>query len=157
MNDVNKQINTIQSINNENSLSDTIPPPIPPRPISLKLNSDRSLINISKRFEQTLPPPLHNNSILILPKQTSTSNESFIPSGDLHSVSLQNETISIGQFRTTDDIRNRLITENNFDQIRIEAVLILTQGLTLSKQYEISKLFLNQVKYEQNQLLIDHS
>jgi len=132
----------MNDVNNENSLSDTIPPPIPPRPINLKLNSDRSLINISKRFEQTLPPPLHNNSILILPKQTSTSNESFIPSGD---------------FRTTDDIRNRLMTENNFDQTRIEAVLILTQGLELSKQYEISKLFLNQVKYEQNQLLIDHS
>jgi len=127
----------MNNVNNENSLSDTIPPPIPPRPINLKLNSDRSLINISKRFEQTLPPPLHNNSILILPQQTSASNQ---------------RPISIDQFRTIDDIRNRLITENTSDQTRIEAVLILTQGLALSKQYEMSKLFLNQVKYEQNQL-----
>ncbi len=134
--DINKQINTIQSINNENSLSDIIPPPIPPRPINLKLNS-----NIFKRFEQTLPPPLHNNSILILPQQTSASNQRPISS-----------LFSIDQFRTIDDIRNRLITENTSDQTRIEAVLILTQGLALSKQYEMSKLFLNQVKYEQNQL-----
>lgn len=59
---------------------------------------------------------------------------------------------SIDQFQTIDDVRNRLISETNFDQTRIEAVLILTQGLILSKQYELSKLFLNQVKSEHDQL-----
>jgi len=55
--------------------------------------------------------------------------------------------------RTIDDIRSRLTSENNFDRTRIDAVLILTQGLSLSKQYEMSKLFLNQVKHAQEQLL----
>ncbi len=60
---------------------------------------------------------------------------------------------SIDQFRTIDDIRTRLISENNFEQIRIEAALILTQDCSFTKQYEMAKLFLNQVKYEQEQLL----
>jgi hypothetical protein len=60
---------------------------------------------------------------------------------------------SIDQFRTIDDIRTRLISENNFEQTRIEAALILTQDFSFTKQYEMSKLFLNQVKYEQEQLL----
>ncbi|CAF4573521.1 unnamed protein product, partial [Rotaria sp. Silwood2] len=59
----------------------------------------------------------------------------------------------IDQFQTIDDIRNRLIFENNFDIKRIEAVITLTEGLSLSKQYKMAKLFLNQVKYEQEQLL----
>jgi len=71
---------------------------------------------------------------------------------DLHSVNFS----IIDQFRTIDDIRNRLISENNFDQTRIEAALILTEGLSLSKQYEMTKLFLNQVKSEQDQLLTNH-
>ncbi|CAF3098287.1 unnamed protein product [Rotaria sp. Silwood2] len=59
----------------------------------------------------------------------------------------------IDQFQTIDDIRNRLIFENNFDIKRIEAAITLTEGLSLSKQYKMAKLFLNQVKYEQEQLL----
>jgi hypothetical protein len=60
-------------------------------------------------------------------------------------------TNSTDHFRTIDDIRSHLIAENNFDPTRIDAVLILTQGLTLSKQYEMCKLFLNQVKQGQDE------
>jgi hypothetical protein len=183
--DVNKQnVQSLQtlaitrSINNENSSSDIIPPPLPPRPINLKSNINRSPINIPKRFQQTLPLPLHNNGILLIPQQTLVSNQrsiSSISSNESFSDSFSKNIKSILSFilriflaqfsnasgislqqngiHSVDDIRNHLITENNFDQTRIEAVLILTQGLTLSKQYEMAKLFLNQVKYEQDQLL----
>jgi len=53
------------------------------------------------------------------------------------------------QFRTIDDIRLRLIDEYHIDQTRIDAALILTQGLPLLKQYELSKSFLNQIQQEQ--------
>ncbi len=57
-------------------------------------------------------------------------------------------TNNIDQFRTIDDIRLRLIDEYHIEQTRIEAVLTLTQGLPLIKQYELSKSFLNQVQQE---------
>jgi len=134
----------------EDSSSDnmsTTPPPIPPRPVNSKSN-----VNTSQRFQQILPPPLHNSDALLLPQQRPISS---ISSDESFSDSF-NETKNIDQFRTIDDIYNRLISENNFEQTRIEAALILTQGFSLSKQYEMSKLFLSQVKYEQDQLLINH-
>ncbi len=53
------------------------------------------------------------------------------------------------QFRTSDDIRSRLIDEYHFEHNRIDAALTLTQGLPLIKQYELSKSFLNQIQQEQ--------
>ncbi len=53
------------------------------------------------------------------------------------------------QFRTVEDIRLRLIDEHHVEQTRIEAALTLTQGLSLIKQYELAKSFLNQVQQEQ--------
>lgn len=53
------------------------------------------------------------------------------------------------QFRTIDDIRLRLIDEHHTEQARVEAALILTQGLPLIKQYELAKSFLTQVQQEQ--------
>ncbi|CAF1180686.1 unnamed protein product [Rotaria sordida] len=113
------------------------------------------------------------------PLSSISSNESFSDSitqssttGDLQSVNVQNgidnyltsgnktacysSNLSINkmdQFQTIDHIRNRLTSENNFDPKRIDAALTLTEGLSLSKQYKMAKLFLNQVKYEQAQLL----
>jgi hypothetical protein len=58
-------------------------------------------------------------------------------------------TNNIDQFRSIDDIRLRLTDEYHFEQARIEAALTLTQGLSLAKQYELSKLFLNQIQQEQ--------
>ncbi len=92
-------------------------------------------MNSHRRFEEILPPPLHHNDIL----SNETLNDFYVS---------ENET--------KDDIRIRLKSEFNFDETRIEAALILTDGLSLSKQYEISKIFLNQVKYEQEQLFKDH-
>ncbi len=54
------------------------------------------------------------------------------------------------QFRTIDDIRLRLSDEyHHIEQTRIDAALILTQGLPLLKQYELSKSFFNQIQQEQ--------
>ncbi|CAF3384406.1 unnamed protein product, partial [Rotaria sp. Silwood2] len=113
-------------VNNENShsvqvSSDNIsstPPPIPPRPINIKLNVNRisidTKLNSSQRFQQHFLPPLHNNDVLLLPQQSSGINlrplssislnenfsDSFVPSssssssttttGDLHPVYAQN-------------------------------------------------------------------
>jgi hypothetical protein len=56
-----------------NALSDTIPstpPPIPPRPVNMKLNT-----NIAQRFQQNLLPPLHNNDVLLLPPRSIGTNQ----------------------------------------------------------------------------------
>lgn len=74
--------------------------------------------------------------------QSLSSNDDDSSSKDFHCIT---------KFQTIDDVRNHLLSENNFDQTRIEAALILTHGLVLSKQYELSKIFLNQVKFEYEQ------
>ena len=51
--------------------------------------------------------------------------------------------------RTMDDIRLRLLDEFNVEANRIEAVLTLTQGIPLIKQYDLAKSFLHQVQQEQ--------
>lgn len=63
------------------------PPPIPPRPISIKTNGNRPSTdtvmrsNLSQRFPQTttplLPPQLHNtnNDVLLLPQRSSIKNQ----------------------------------------------------------------------------------
>ena len=48
-----------------------------------------------------------------------------------------------------DDIRLRLMDEYHVEANRIEAVLTLTQGLPLTKQYDLAKSFLHQVQQEQ--------
>ncbi len=137
-----------RSNNTENSTTSPPPPPIPPRPLSLKSSLNQSPVNNLRRFEEILLPPLHNNDRLVLlqQQQSITSEESV---SDLYLIphALENET--------RDDIKNRLKSEFNFEQIRIEAALVLTEGLGLSKQYELAKLFLNQVKHEQEQCLKD--
>ncbi len=137
---------TARTINNENSSSDNTspPPPIPPRPVNLKSTINRSPVNNLRRFEEILLPPLHNNDVLLLPQQRPISSNEILSS---ISNASENETL--------DDIRNRLKSEFNFEQTRIEAALVLTDGLALSKQYEMAKSFLNQVKYEQEQFLKD--
>lgn len=56
----------------------------------------------------------------------------------------------IEQIRGVDDIRSRLIEEySQLEQVRIDAVLTLTNGLPLTKQYELSKTFLTQIQHEQ--------
>ncbi|CAF4985189.1 unnamed protein product, partial [Rotaria sp. Silwood1] len=189
----------VHSMNNENAdsvqvSSDNIsstPPPIPPRPISTKLNGNRILADTKMNTsQQHSTPPSHKNDVLLISQRSSginsrphssvSSNDSFSDSftssttmtRDSHPITVQNgfdnylssgnEIISsssdlslntIEQFQTIDHIRNRLISENNFELRRIEAALKLTEGLSLSKQYQMAKLFLNQVKYEQEQLL----
>ena len=57
---------------------------------------------------------------------------------------------STEQFRSIDDIRSRLTEEcSQLEQIRIDAVLTLTNGLPLAKQYELSKTFLRLIQHEQ--------
>lgn len=131
----------MKSVNKENhssseSLLTASPPPIPPRPVNSKC--------INRHFDDILPPPLHNNSALFIPPLPALpqSNESL---SDLYSIS--NETL--------EDIRKRLREEFPFEIHRIDAALILTEGLTFSKQYTMAKLFLNQVKYEQEQSFPD--
>lgn len=51
--------------------------------------------------------------------------------------------------RTVDDIRSRLIEEHPLEHVRIDAALTLTNGLSLSKQYELARAFLAQVQQEQ--------
>jgi hypothetical protein len=53
------------------------PPPIPPRPINIKINGNNrpSTDTISRaNFHQTIPPPippsLHNNDVLLLPQRS---------------------------------------------------------------------------------------
>ncbi len=101
-------------------------------------------MNNLQRSEVILPPPLHNNNVSLL---SQLSNESL---DDLYI------TPTTLQIETRDSIKNRLKSEFNFEETRIDAALALTEGLGLSKQYEISKLFLNQVKSEQQQCLRDH-
>jgi hypothetical protein len=79
-----------------NAASDNIfstPPPIPPRPVNMKLNTNRMSIDttsqahLHQRTRRTVPPPLHNNDLLLLPQQSTvktqrplssiSSNESF--------------------------------------------------------------------------------
>ncbi|CAF3705405.1 unnamed protein product [Rotaria sp. Silwood1] len=189
----------VHSMNNENAdsvqvSSDNIsstPPPIPPRPISTKLNGNRILADTKMNTsQQHSTPPSHKKDVLLISQRSSginsrphssvSSNDSFSDSftssttmtRDSHPITVQNgfdnylssgnEIISsssdlslntIEQFQTIDHIRNRLISENNFELRRIEAALKLTEGLSLLKQYQMAKLFLNQVKYEQEQLL----
>lgn len=52
-------------------------------------------------------------------------------------------------FRTIDEIRSRLMDEFHLETNRIEAALTLTQGLSLTKQYELAKSFLHQIQHEQ--------
>ena len=57
------------------------PPPIPPRPVNIKMNGNRvsndttPKNNFQQRFHPTtsppLPPPLHNNEPLLLPQRPS--------------------------------------------------------------------------------------
>jgi len=61
------------------------PPPIPPRPVNIKMNGNRSLTDtitrnyFSQRLPPTtapplLPPPLHNNDAL-LPQRSFIKNQ----------------------------------------------------------------------------------
>ncbi|CAF1358192.1 unnamed protein product [Adineta steineri] len=180
---INNENNHNMNVLSDNQISSSPPPPpIPPRPVNMKLISN---IPQRFQLHQ-FPPVNNNDILLLPSRSSSIKqrplslisssdslsdsfNQLSSASGDIRSTSSQNginnhvnseyESINLSssdQFRTIDDIRNRLILENNIDQIRIEAVLILTQGLSLSRQYEMSKLFLNQVKHEQEKLS-DHS
>jgi hypothetical protein len=61
------------------------PPPIPPRPVNIKMNGNRTSTdtimrtNFPQRFHQStpplLPPPLHNNDVLLLPQKSSMKNQ----------------------------------------------------------------------------------
>jgi hypothetical protein len=62
------------------------PPPIPPRPVNIKINGNRaapvdtvSRANFQQRFHQTtlppLPPPLHNSDVLLLPQRSTSKNQ----------------------------------------------------------------------------------
>jgi len=57
------------------------PPPIPPRPINIKMNGNNrpstdtiSRVNFQQQYHQTIPPPippsLHNNDVLLLPQRS---------------------------------------------------------------------------------------
>lgn len=52
-------------------------------------------------------------------------------------------------FQTTDDVRLQLIADFPTEVTRVDSAISLTQGLTLIKQYELSKSFLQQVQQEQ--------
>ena len=122
---------SLKSINKENANLDS-PPPIPPRPVNLKCHTRQiPAKNEFRRFDEILPPPLHNNHVLLLPPSLTSSFRQ------------SNETI--------EDIRNRLREEFPSEIDRIDAALILTDGLTLSKQYAMAKFFLCKVKHEQEQ------
>ncbi|CAF1113174.1 unnamed protein product [Rotaria magnacalcarata] len=82
--------------------------------------------------EEIRPVDLHDASSNYLATTSDTTRHSCGPS-----------------INTIDDIRSRLISETNFDSERIDAVLILTEGLSRSKQYRMAKSFLKQVKREQ--------
>jgi len=66
------------------------PPPIPPRPVNIKTNGNRSLTdtitrnNLSQRLPQTIapiqPPPLHNNDVLLLPQRSFMKNQRTLSS-----------------------------------------------------------------------------
>ena len=94
--------------------------------------------------KEFLPPPLHNNNTSILSQQSNETPD------DLYIMPIT------PPIETRDTIKNRLKSEFNFDETRIDAALVLTDGLGLTKQYEISKLFLNQIKSEQEQCLRGH-
>ncbi|CAF3891899.1 unnamed protein product [Rotaria magnacalcarata] len=219
--DANPNVQTLQSLaiarplnhenshlnNNSPSSSDVMsstPPPIPPRPVTIKPSGTRvsadtiSRSQLQQPSHQTvppppLPPPLHNNNdILPLSQRILTKNQQTLSSASsseslndslalrstasselattrsliLHN-SATNQTRPVRQtaspildpatntneqFRTIEDIRVRLIDEHTIEQPRIEAVLILTQGLPLMKQYELAKSFLRQVQQEQQSL-----
>ena len=51
-------------------------------------------------------------------------------------------------FQTTDDVRLQLIADFPTEVTRVDSAISLTQGLTLIKQYELSKSFLQQVQQE---------
>ena len=64
------------------------PPPIPPRPVNIKMNGNRAVTdtitraNLQSRFPSTTPPllpppppPLHNNDSLLLPQRSSVKNQ----------------------------------------------------------------------------------
>lgn len=181
--DSNPNVQTLQSLaiarpldtdhsttsNTSESISSSVPPPIPPRPINIKMNGHRT--NTQSRLPQTATTiTLHNNEPLLLPQRitnksqrplsTASSDESLNdPFALLSTVSnevisnsnrpvTESLTSSLDQFRSVDDIRSRLIDEISIEQSRIDAVLNLTQGLSLTKQYELSKAFLQQIQQE---------
>ncbi|CAF3034606.1 unnamed protein product [Rotaria sp. Silwood2] len=77
--------NSHQNNNNSLDIMSSIPPPIPPRPVTIKMNGNRastdtiSRNNFQQFAHQTLPPPLppslHNNDVLLLPQRVPTKNQ----------------------------------------------------------------------------------
>lgn len=57
--------------------------------------------------------------------------------------------INVDRFRTMDDVRLQLIADCPTELSRVEAAICLTQGLSLMKQYDLAKSFLQQVQHEQ--------
>ena len=103
--DANPNVQTLQSlaiarpIDTENSQQTTnasassdirssTPPPIPPRPVSIKMNGNRASMDAMTRanLQQRLPamtapllppppPPLHNSDLLLLPQKSSMKTQ----------------------------------------------------------------------------------
>lgn len=108
---------------------------------------DHSLKSINKENTHVdSPPPIPPRPV----KNKLRRFDDILPPPLHHNhVSSSNETI--------ENIRHRLREEFPFEISRIDAALILTEGLTPSKQYTMAKFFLSQVKYEHEQLFHDTS
>ncbi|CAF4517452.1 unnamed protein product [Rotaria sp. Silwood1] len=163
MNGNRASTDTISRTNFQQLAHQTIPPPLPPPlhsndvlllPQRVPTKNQQPLSSASSSESLNDPPALRSTaSIDLTPTRSvmllnSTNNQTrtlnHIASPVLDSITNNND-----QFRTIDDIRLRLIDEHHIEQIRIEAALTLTQGLSLIKQYELAKSFLNQIQQEQ--------
>ncbi|CAF1483791.1 unnamed protein product [Adineta ricciae] len=136
------------------------PPPIPPRLVNsnqatpqyhLQAISPQSLDDNYLLGTQSLPA---NREVLSSNENLSSSSDQISTVSDncwnsennMTNLSSCTGTDTIEQIQSIDDIRDRLHSDYEFDPIRIDAALVLTEGFPLSQQYEMSKLFLEHVK-----------
>ncbi|CAF3270840.1 unnamed protein product [Rotaria socialis] len=145
---------------------------VPPPPLPPPLHNNNDVLPLPQRIltknQQTLSSASSNESLndSLALRSTASSELATTRSLILHNSAtnharpvlrtaspiLDPATNTNEQFRTIEDIRVRLIDEHTTEQPRIEAVLTLTQGLPLMKQYELAKSFLRQVQQEQQSL-----
>ncbi|CAF1226256.1 unnamed protein product [Adineta ricciae] len=140
-------------------------PPVIPPPLhtnDVLLLPQRSFIKAQRPLSSASSSESLNDSLALLStvstdptlsRQVSLTNGASNHAKAInHTASPLPDTTSGGmeQFRSIDDIRSRLTEEcSQIEQIRIDAVLTLTNGLPLTKQYELSKTFLTQIQHEQ--------
>ena len=137
--------------NNEPLLLPQRLPNKPQRPLSMA-SSNESLNDSLGRIQSFLFIVFFYLRNSLLASLSTVSNDVNRPVIESLTTSLPTSD----QFRTSDDIRSRLNDEIPIDSSRIDAVLNLTQGLPLTKQYELSKTFLQQIQHELSSSNLHH-